>query len=64
MEKAPTQLPDIITEPLLAEGDLVQATELVKPEQDVVYVVTLNISSGGEGASSLPAYGTNEMCIV
>lgn len=60
VEKAPTQLPDIIGEPLVAEGDLLQATRLTKMEQDVAYIVTLNITSGAERTVSLPAYGTNK----
>ena len=64
VEEAPTQDPEITTLPAPVEGDEPMRTHTVlRMKQDVVYSVTVQLSSTSENTSSLPAFGKRILII-
>ena len=58
VEEAPTQDAEITTVPAPVEGDEPMRTHTVfRMKQDVVYSVTVQLSSMSENTSSQPAFG-------
>lgn len=59
VEEAPPDIYDDLTAPTLSEwGDmLMEGFELAMMKQDVMYSITVHLSSESENTSSIPAFG-------